>query len=297
MITWKQLEGYCSHCRRCKLAVGRTHVVVGDGNKNADIMFIGEGPGQQEDLQGLPFVGPAGKLFDKMLAAIDLDRSKVYICNVVKCRPPKNRDPETDEKEACLPLLRSQVALVKPKIIVCLGRIAAQVVIKEDFRITREHGIWEERKGYWLSATYHPSALLRDPAKKRDSWEDLKKLRQKIIELGIFPDYGSNDDTVEAVAPQENAATADELSAVKSEIAEINDETHDEPVSTAVAVNEPVADYLEEGDLGGFEEDYWSAGQPAGEESPFDDIDFESLTPVEAVGDDSDEIELNILGF
>ena len=180
MITWNELEEYCHGCHRCKLAGGRTHVVVGDGNKEADIMFIGEGPGRQEDLQGLPFVGPAGQLFDKMLAAIDLDRSQVYICNVVKCRPPRNRDPEDDEKAACLPLLRAQVSLVKPKIIVCLGRIAGQVVIKPGFRITREHGIWEERKGYHLSATYHPSALLRDPSKKRDSWEDMKKLRQKI---------------------------------------------------------------------------------------------------------------------
>lgn len=185
MVTWDELERYCLNCRRCKLARGRNHVVIGDGNKEADIMFIGEGPGRQEDLQGLPFVGAAGQLFDKMLASIGLDRTKVYICNVVKCRPPNNRDPEADEKNACLPLLRAQVALVKPKIIVCLGRISGQVVMWPDFRITREHGIWEERKGYWLSATYHPAALLRDPAKKRESWEDLKKLKSKIVELGI----------------------------------------------------------------------------------------------------------------
>lgn len=187
MITWEQLEKTCQNCRRCKLADGRTHVVVGDGNRGAEIMFIGEGPGRQEDLQGRPFVGPAGQLFDKMLASIGLSREKVYICNVVKCRPPHNRDPEADEKAACLPLLRAQVSLVKPKVIVCLGRISAQMVMWPNFRITREHGIWEERKGFWLSATYHPAALLRDPAKKRESWEDLKKLREKLWELELLP--------------------------------------------------------------------------------------------------------------
>ncbi len=211
MVTWTELEEYCQHCHRCKLAGGRTNVVVGDGNKDADIMFIGEGPGRQEDLQGLPFVGPAGKLFDKMLGAIDLNRSQVYICNVVKCRPPYNRDPEEDEKAACLPLLRAQVALVKPKIIVCLGRSAGQVVLKPNFRITREHGIWEERKGYHLSATYHPSALLRDPAKKRDSWEDMKKLRQKIIELQLIPGYGEEAQTADgAVGAEVNGGVVDD---------------------------------------------------------------------------------------
>lgn len=193
MVSWNYLENYCLGCKRCKLAETRNNVVIGDGCKTADIMFIGEGPGKQEDLQGLPFVGPAGQLFDKMLSSIDLDRTKVYICNVVKCRPPQNRDPQDDEKVACLPLLRAQVSLVKPKIIVCLGRIAAKEVIKQDFKITREHGIWVQRKGYWLSATYHPSALLRDPTKKRDSWEDLKKLRQKIAELGIIEGYGNDN--------------------------------------------------------------------------------------------------------
>ena len=147
-------------------------------------MFVGEGPGQQEDLQGEPFVGPAGKLLDKMLASIGLDREKVYIANIVKCRPPGNRDPHDDEQEACMNYLRYQLMLVKPKIIVCLGRIAATAIIDKDFKITRQHGQWTERKGYWFIATYHPSALLRDESKKRPAWEDLKLIRTKLDEIG-----------------------------------------------------------------------------------------------------------------
>ena len=186
-MDWNELEKLCLGCRRCKLAGGRRQVVIGDGNRQADIMLIGEGPGRQEDEQGLPFVGAAGQLLDKMLAAIGLNRDLVYIANVVKCRPPGNRDPEEDEKEACLPLLRWQVSLVRPKIIVCLGRISAQEIIKPDFRITREHGIWTERKGFALIATYHPSALLRDPSKKRAAYEDLLKILARARELGILP--------------------------------------------------------------------------------------------------------------
>lgn len=183
MRDWATLEGACYHCKKCRLWEMRTNVVIGDGNQNADIMFIGEGPGQQEDLQGRPFVGPAGQLLDKMLKAIDLTRKDVYIANVVKCRPPGNRDPHEDEQEACLNYLRYQLLLVKPKIIVCLGRIAAMAVIKPNFRITRERGTWEERKGYWITATYHPSALLRDEAKKRPAWEDFKAIKAKLEEL------------------------------------------------------------------------------------------------------------------
>lgn len=161
----------------------RTNVVIGDGNRNADIMFIGEGPGQQEDLQGRPFVGPAGQLLDKMLKAIDLTREDVYIANIVKCRPPGNRDPHEDEQEACMNYLRYQLLLVRPKIIVCLGRIAAMAIIKPSFRITRERGSWIERKGYWITATYHPSALLRDEDKKRPAWEDFKAIKAKLAEL------------------------------------------------------------------------------------------------------------------
>lgn len=183
MRSWEELENACYTCSRCKLASTRTNVVIGSGNRQADIMFIGEGPGEQEDLQGEAFVGAAGKLLDKMLAAIDLDRDKVYIANIVKCRPPRNRDPESDEKEACLNYLRYQLLLVKPKIIVCLGRIAAQVVISPDFKITKEHGIWYDKKGYSIMATYHPSALLRDELKKRPAYEDLKKLKQRYDEI------------------------------------------------------------------------------------------------------------------
>lgn len=161
----------------------RTNVVIGAGNKKADIMFIGEGPGQQEDVQGLPFVGPAGQLLDKMLAAVELNRQDVYIANIVKCRPPGNRDPHEDEQEACMNYLRYQLMLVKPKIIVCLGRISAMAIINPNFRITKERGLWLERKGYWITATYHPSALLRDESKKRPAWEDFKAIKAKMIEL------------------------------------------------------------------------------------------------------------------
>lgn len=187
MVSWEQLEGACAACRRCGLCETRRNVVIGDGARESRILLIGEGPGEQEDLQGRAFVGPAGQLLDRMLACIGLDRGQVYIANVVKCRPPRNRDPLPEEQAACLPYLRAQVRLIRPQVIVCLGRIAAQTVIRPDFRITREHGQWVERKGYWLTATYHPSALLRDPSKKRDAYEDLKKLRSKLEELGIPP--------------------------------------------------------------------------------------------------------------
>lgn len=183
MRTWETLEQACGHCTRCKLSNTRTHVVVGNGNRSADVMLIGEGPGEQEDRQGIPFVGPAGQLLDKMLLSIGLQRADVYVANIVKCRPPGNRDPAADEKEACMPFLRYQTLLIQPKIIVCLGRIAAQALIDPDFKITKEHGIWYERKGYWMIATYHPSALLRDPMKKRPAYEDLKLIRKKIDEI------------------------------------------------------------------------------------------------------------------
>lgn len=183
MKSWETLEGACYNCKKCRLWETRTNVVVGVGNKDADIMFIGEGPGQQEDLQGEPFVGPAGKLLDKMLSAIKLDRQQVYIANIVKCRPPGNRDPHEDEQEACMNYLRYQLMLIKPKIIVCLGRVAAMAIIDKNFKITREHGIWTERKGYWFMATYHPSALLRDETKKRPAWEDFKLIREKLDQL------------------------------------------------------------------------------------------------------------------
>lgn len=185
MVTWEELEARCRQCQNCPLSETRTNVVFGVGNRQADILFIGEGPGEQEDLQGEPFVGPAGKLLDLMLSLIDLDRSKVYIANIVKCRPPQNRDPLNIEQEACIGYLRNQVALLKPKIIVCLGRIAAMKLIKEDFKITREHGQWLEKAGVWMMAMYHPSALLRDPRKRPESFEDLKSLQAKIREVCV----------------------------------------------------------------------------------------------------------------
>ncbi len=180
MEKWEELEQICLQCTRCGLCNGRNHVVFGVGKKDADILFVGEGPGEQEDLQGEPFVGPAGKLLDDMLSIIDLDRSKVYIANIVKCRPPRNRDPQEDEQEACIGYLRRQVALIQPKIIVCLGRIAARKIIAPEYRITRDHGTWISRGGVWLTAIYHPSALLRDLSKRPDTFEDLLEIRRKM---------------------------------------------------------------------------------------------------------------------
>lgn len=185
MLDWQELESRCMECRGCGLCETRHHVVFGVGKRDADIMFVGEGPGEQEDLQGEPFVGPAGKLLDDMLSIIDIDRTNCYIANIVKCRPPHNRDPQEPEQDACIGYLRNQVALVKPKIIVCLGRIAAKRLIDADFRITREHGTWLERRGTWLTAIYHPSALLRDPQKRPETFDDLLSIRSKLSELGI----------------------------------------------------------------------------------------------------------------
>ena len=167
----------------CRLYAGRRNVVFGVGYCDADIMFIGEGPGEQEDLIGEPFVGAAGHLLDDMLAIIDLNRDNCYIANIVKCRPPGNRDPQDDEQDACIDYLRSQVNLVKPKIIVCLGRIAAKRIIDPEFRITRQHGLWIQRGNIWMTALYHPSALLRDPSKRPETFEDLLSIRDKIRQL------------------------------------------------------------------------------------------------------------------
>ena len=181
--SWERLKQECGVCRGCALADTRTHVVFGDGCETAEIMLIGEGPGQHEDEQGIPFVGRAGQLLDDMLEIIHLDRTKVYIANVVKCRPPQNRDPLNVEQDACIGYLRRQAALMKPKIIVCLGRIAAMRIIKPDFKITREHGQWFEKNGFQMMAVYHPAALLRDPRRRPESFEDFKGLQQKINEL------------------------------------------------------------------------------------------------------------------
>ena len=185
MKDWDALYEECIHCQKCGLAETRTNVVFGEGARDAEVMFIGEGRGELEDRTGRPWVGRAGQLLDDMLAMLDLKREKVFIGNMVKCRPPQNRDPLNIEQEACIGYLRNQVALLKPKIIVCLGRIAAMKLIKEDFKITREHGQWIEKAGVWMMAMYHPSALLRDPRKRPESFEDLKSLQAKIREVCV----------------------------------------------------------------------------------------------------------------
>ena len=183
-MDWNALEQTCMGCQRCALADGRHNVVFGVGSRDAEVMFVGEGPGENEDLQGEPFVGRAGKLLDDMLELIDLDRTKnVYIANIVKCRPPHNRDPLNTEQDACIGYLRNQVALIRPKIIVCLGRIAAMRLIREDYRITREHGQWVEKAGVAMTALYHPAAILRDPSKRPETFDDLKSLQAKIRQV------------------------------------------------------------------------------------------------------------------
>lgn len=183
MLNWEQLESKCMFCTQCGLCHTRNSVVFGVGPKDADIMFVGEGPGEQEDLQGEPFVGPAGKLLDDMLSIIDLDRSNCYITNIVKCRPPKNRDPYDEEQIACIHYLRNQFALIRPKIIVCVGRIAAKRLIDLDYKITRDQGQWICREGIWMTSIYHPSALLRDPYKRPDAFEALLSIRDKLKEV------------------------------------------------------------------------------------------------------------------
>lgn len=178
--SWEKLKAECSGCARCPLGDTRRNLVFGTGNEHAHVMFIGEGPGEQEDRRGEPFVGPAGKLLDDMLAMIGLDRSRIYIANIVKCRPPRNRDPQPNEQAACEGWLQRQIDLLQPKLIVCLGRIAAMALIDPSFRITREHGLWFERGGRRIMATYHPSALLRDPSKRPEAFMDLRELRKEI---------------------------------------------------------------------------------------------------------------------
>lgn len=190
-VSWQELYDEIYACEKCGLCKGIHNKVPGQGDVHAKLMFIGEGPGADEDLQGLAFVGAAGQLLTKMIAAMGMTREEVYICNIVKCRPPRNRVPEAEEAAACLPYLRQQVALVRPKVIVLLGSTAAKTLIREDFRITREHGRWIERKGVWFMPTYHPAALLRDESKKREAWNDLKLVMAKLKELEAISDGGS----------------------------------------------------------------------------------------------------------
>lgn len=184
MMSWEELERQCMACQRCPLADSRTHVVFGAGRRDAEVMFVGEGPGEHEDLQGEPFVGRGGLLLDEMLSLIGLYRQKnFYICNIVKCRPPRNRDPLNTEQDACIGFLREQIALVRPKLIVCLGRIAANRLIHPNYKITQEHGQWVERDGVFYTAIYHPAALLRDPSRKPEAFVDLRAIREKIRQV------------------------------------------------------------------------------------------------------------------
>jgi len=184
MMNWDELEQTCLNCQKCALADTRTNVVFGVGPRDAEVLCIGEGPGENEDLQGEPFVGRGGKLLDDMLELVDLSRKKnVYITNIVKCRPPKNRDPLNTEQDACIEHLHNQVALIRPKIILCLGRVAAMRIIKEDYKITKEHGQWVERGGVFMTALFHPAAILRDPRRRPETFEDLRQVQKKIREI------------------------------------------------------------------------------------------------------------------
>lgn len=182
-LTWAQVKDACEACRKCPLGHTRNKMVFGTGNLQADLMFVGEAPGGEEDKTGIPFVGAAGHLLDRYLFAVDIPRSSVYIANILKCRPPHNRDPLPEEEDACMGYLRAQVRLIQPKIIVCLGRIAAMRLIKPDFRITREHGLMVRKGSYLMTAVYHPAALLRDPTKKQDMLLDMERIKQQLDAL------------------------------------------------------------------------------------------------------------------
>ena len=184
-MTWEQLYEQCCQCDRCPLGKTKTNTVFGCGNRTARLMFVGEAPGEQEDLMGIPFVGAAGKLLDKYFTAVGIIRDDVYIANILKCRPPHNRDPLPEEGDACIGYLREQVKLIRPEIIVCLGRISAMRLIKPDFKITREHGIIVKKGAFAMTAVYHPAALLRDPSKKEDMYRDMKKIKAYLDETAV----------------------------------------------------------------------------------------------------------------
>lgn len=176
----EQIKSECENCMLCPLGSTRTNVVFGVGNPDAELMFVGEAPGESEDLSGIPFVGRAGKLFDKFLVAVGIDRDDVYIANILKCRPPQNRDPKPEEEDLCIKYLDEQIDAIKPKYIVCLGRIAAMRLIKEDFRIMSEHGTWYKKDNYEICAVLHPSAILRDPRKNELMLKDMIDIRDKV---------------------------------------------------------------------------------------------------------------------
>ena len=178
--TWEELENSIIDCKKCKLCNNRNNIVFGTGKKDAKLMFIGEGPGADEDIQGIPFVGKAGKLMNMAFDGIGINREEVYIANIVKCRPPSNRNPEPDEAKSCLDYLRNQVILVKPKIIVLLGSVALKNILGEEYGITSSRGKWVVNKGIYYMPTWHPAALLRDENKKIEFWQDLKNVMQKL---------------------------------------------------------------------------------------------------------------------
>ena len=186
----KELEDFISDCDRCKLSKERKNIVFGEGSPDARLVFVGEAPGMEEDLTGKPFVGLAGKLLTDIIKAMDLTREKVYICNIVKCRPPRNRDPEPDEIDMCLPFLRAQISLIKPEAICALGRISVQSLVNRDLKITRDRGEWHEFMGIPLMPTYHPAYLLRYPQAKRQVWEDMQEIMK---ELGLKDPRGLSD--------------------------------------------------------------------------------------------------------
>ena len=177
---FEELEKSIKECKKCKLCNNRNNIVFGCGNKNADIMLIGEGPGADEDIQGIPFVGKAGKLMNSAFEALEINRDDVYIANVVKCRPPNNRNPEKDEETACLDYLRNQVILVKPKIIVLLGNVALKAILGNEYSITSARGKWVEKKEILYMPTFHPAALLRDEKKKIDFYNDLRDVKNRL---------------------------------------------------------------------------------------------------------------------
>ena len=184
-MTWNELYEQCRICDKCPLGKTKTNTVFGCGNQNARLMFVGEAPGEQEDKQGIPFVGAAGKLLDKYLDAVEILRDEVYIANILKCRPPHNRDPLPEEGDACIGFLREQVKLIRPEIIVCLGRISAMRLIKPDVKITREHGVIVKKGAFAMTAVYHPAALLRDPSKKEDMYRDMKKIKAYLDSTAV----------------------------------------------------------------------------------------------------------------
>ena len=182
-MDFEELKETCAACRACPLGYERKNNVFERGSRQAKLMFVGEAPGGQEDETGIPFVGAAGQLLDKYLEAVGIDREEVYICNILKCRPPQNRDPLPEEQEACMSHLRAQVRLVKPRMIVCLGRIAAMRMISPEFKITKEHGVFHKKGSFLITAVYHPSALLRDPSKKEDMLRDFMKIAEEYEKL------------------------------------------------------------------------------------------------------------------